>query len=378
MLDPKGASLPYNRALLRGLSEKAWKVKLLTRRLTEKEKRFLGEIEVEEFFYRWSNGLPSYAAPLKLLEHCVDAVRFCLRQRREGLRVIHFQWSWLPFVDLLLVKFLRRRSACLFTAHNSVAFHGDKNFWAHGLGYKNLLKSFNAIFVHSRRTITNLEAFGVPRSAIHRIHHGLLWTRAHPDRVAELESLRNTEAEFRFLFLGNLRSYKGLSVLFQAAEGLAKGLNTKWVIRVSGSLEDASLSPMIKRIRSSSYADHFDWNLKRLSDEEAITEIYSSEVLLMPYLDIDASGIFTLALQNPVAVLASRMGVFEEALRDACPESLVTAGDVTEWANRMIQFANDPSLRAKSKQSIAALGESWPTWKEIAATTAKVYDRYLT
>ena len=125
MIDPSLFTLPYDRALVDGLTLAGHEVTLFGRR-PGPDDNSAGGVTLVNAFYRLSSRRPLAALPSKLrlgvkgLDHFWSMWRLIRVLHRARPDIIHFQWLPLPLVDRQMLARLRRIAPLVLTGPPSV------------------------------------------------------------------------------------------------------------------------------------------------------------------------------------------------------------------------------------------------------------------
>lgn len=159
--------------------------------------------------------------------------------------VCHFQWFKIPFVELRLLKKIRRvspQTKIVFTAHNVLPHDSGAKYEKI---YEKVYHSVDKIIVHAVVTKDEIVAqFNVLPEKISVIPHGYLPTKYHFERNPD-------HTKLTFSFIGFLSDYKGLGLLIDAwcgCDGILNNNNIQLVIAGAGSLPCLAKIPAGKNI----------------------------------------------------------------------------------------------------------------------------------
>jgi glycosyltransferase involved in cell wall biosynthesis len=112
-----------------------------------------------------------------------------------------------------------------------------------------------------------------------------------------------------------------------------------------------------------------------IPDEELAPMFAGAAAVVMPYREIDASGVLTMAIQSGRVIVASNIGNFAELLDDGHSALLVSPDDPDGLASAMARVVTDSGLRGTLADGVRHLRAQIPTWPAIGAMTAAVYRR---
>jgi glycosyltransferase involved in cell wall biosynthesis len=356
MLDPSGFTLPYDRALCRGLIASGASVTLFTRPPRP------GERAPEEFdephFHRAGESAMGRRLPermrlvVKGLEYGVDAARWIARSAADPPDVVHLQWMPVPLLDRAFVRSLRAIAPVVATVHDTRPFRGSPSSKVQELGWEAALRAADRLIVHTESSRDALVARGFSADRISLVPHGLLAAGEWASAPAA--------GPLRVLLFGALKPYKGLAVALAAMEKLPDGVE----LHVVG-------TPRMDLDSFRSQA-RVHWDLRWVPDAEAGAILAAADVHLFPYLEVDASGALLTVLGRGAPVIASRVGGPAELLSDGRDALLVPPGDVAALA-RAIERLMDPDLRRRLAEGGRITAKAVPEWDEIGRRTLDVY-----
>jgi glycosyltransferase involved in cell wall biosynthesis len=212
--------------------------------------------------------------------------------------------------------------------------------------------------VHSQRGRGRLvDEVGVDPAKVEVIPHGVLdhLTMVAPVRPPELDEPSRPVV----LFFGLIRPYKGLDVLYEAWRALAPDAEL-WVVgqpRVE--VPDApSGARVVPRF---------------VSDAEAAWCFAHADVVVLPYREIDQSGVLFTALAFGRAMILSDVGGFPEV--DAAAH--VPAGDAAALADALDRLLRDPGERERLAAAARQAAATTYAWPAIAERHAALYGRLV-
>jgi glycosyltransferase involved in cell wall biosynthesis len=220
------------------------------------------------------------------------------------------------------------------------------------------------VIVHSEHGAARLrDEAGVEAEKVHVIPHGVFnhLTSLDPAPLP-LEAASGPVA----LCFGLMRPYKGLDVLLEGwrrAE-LPAGAELWMVGRPRmdvGPLRAAS-PPGVR------------WLTRFVSDAELAALFRAADVAVLPYREIDQSGVLYTALAFGTPLLLSAVGGFPEVARTGAAE-LVPPGDPDALARALGALLGDPARRAALAEASRRAGapDGPDGWDAIARRTLALY-----
>lgn len=185
-------------------------------------------------------------------------------------------------------------------------------------------------------------------------------------RPAAREQLGLGAGEFVFLFLGQIRGYKGVRELVDAFRGVGER-NARLVI--AGLVSSAALEEEIRRASAGDGRIQFQPGF--VPDDALQAYFAAADVAVLPYADILTSGSLVLAMSFGVACVCPRLGCIEDYLEDAGgflydPEAPNALREALEEALRRRGAVGE--MGGFNRRRIAGLG-----WPRIAEETLAAY-----
>ncbi len=286
----------------------------------------------------------------------------CLRAGAREADVIHFQWLPLQHVDAWL---LPRDRPLVLTAHDVLPREAGR---AQQAAQKRLYQRMEAVLVHSEHGAGRLrDEVNVAGERVHVVPHGPLHhlTERPADERLPRELADDGQGPV-VLFFGLLRPYKGLDVLLESWRSAALPAGAElWVVgmpRMDIAALRADSPPSVR------------WVPRFVTDGEAAATLRRADVIVLPYREIDQSGVLAAALAFGVPALVSAVGGFPEIAALGAAE-LVPPGDPHALARALSDLLADPGRRVALRagaQAAAAPGGSL-SWDAIARETLVRY-----
>ena len=359
LVDPSAFTPPYDHALSAALARAGADVELVTSRFAYGPVRQPDGYRVSERFYRWAPGAPGSRARFaaKLAQHVPDMLRESRYARSAD--VVHFQWLTVQPLDVYL---LPRTHPLVLTAHDVLPREprpGQRS------AQRRLYERVDAVVVHSEHGAQRLRTdLGVPPERIHVIPHGAF---AHLAELAEGQLPPELPATDKpvVLFFGLIRPYKGLDVLLEAWRGIEDA--ELWVAgmpRMDIAPLRAQAPPNVR------FVPRF------VSDPEVLALFRSADLVVLPYREIDQSGVLFTALAFGRPLLLSDVGGFGEVAATGAAE-LVAPGDPAELHEALAGLLADPDRLARLAAGARNAAATTYAWDGIARRTLALYEDLL-
>ena len=289
--------------------------------------------------------------------------RRALEHQADAWVLPFWTWAWSGLFRWLLRG---RRPPVIAIAHNP-ADHGAG--LVQRLAARSVLRRCDAIFTHARILEKELAATypGVPTAS-----HPL-----PPPQIGELPAREGARSQLEIpagrkvaLFLGLIRSYKGVDLLLEAIS--RQPADGNWLLVVAGEpWED--LGPTLGRqVSALGIQDRVQLRFGWVPEAEVPLFLSAADLVVLPYRSGSQSAVAPLALAAGLPVLSTRVGGLPEVVRDGINGVLVEPGSVDElaWAFAELDSEKLDELAAGAQQSRFRL-----TWNGYAAALESLLEQ---
>jgi glycosyltransferase involved in cell wall biosynthesis len=287
----------------------------------------------------------------KGLEYVPSARRLQKEIARLDPDVLHVQWLGLPRYDLRWLEAARRERPVVFTAHDVLPRR-----WASKLDlWRRIFSTVDRVVVHGARAVDRLAALGVDRGKIVRIPHPVFT----PSR--EVAPPKGST----LLFFGLIRRSKGLDLLIHALPAVAEHVTDVRLVVAGDPIEPAG--PYRELARELGVAERIDWRLRFLAEEEIADVMEEAAVVVLPYREIESSGVLATALGHGRPVVVTDVGSLGETVREAGAGAVVPPDDVHALADACVAQLRDPATGD---------GDLF-TWERAAEAHERLYEELV-
>jgi glycosyltransferase involved in cell wall biosynthesis len=363
IVDPSAFTPPYDRALAAALARAGAEVELLTSRFLHGPVPAAEGYRIEEAFYRRSaaRGLEAPARlPFKAAEHLPDMLRF--RRRDADAGVVHYQWLTIPGLDARLLPKQRPRA---MTAHYILPPQPSRRQLRSA---RRVFGAMDAVVAHSEHGAARLRhEVGIDPAKVRVIPHGafdyLTRLPAEKPLPAELEGAEGPVV----LCFGLLRPYKGIENLIDAyARTNDASGGELWIV----GNPRMDVEPLRRQARESGRRIRF---LTRFVGEAEIPAIFRrADLVALPYLDAEHSGVLYTALAFGKPLLLTTVGGFPE-MAETGAARLVPPGDVAALAAALRELLGDEAARAELAAAATRAAAGPYSWDEAARKHMDLY-----
>jgi glycosyltransferase involved in cell wall biosynthesis len=356
VVDPAAYTPPYDHALCSALAAAGVDVRLLTSHFAYGPVAAPVGYARDEVFYRCARGGANsrLRRATKLAEHVPDMLAY--RRRARAADVVHFQWLAVQHVDAHL---LPRGRPLVLTAHDVLPREPRPGQLA---AQRRLFDRFDAVVVHSAHGARRLvDELALDAERVHLIAHGVLDhlvdapTRPLPDELAAV-------GRPVVLCFGLMRPYKGIDVLLDAWDAAWDA--ELWIV----GMPRMEIAPL----RAAAPAN-VRFVARFVGDDELGAYFRRADAVVLPYREIDQSGVLSTALAFGKALVLSDVGGFAEVGAGR----LVPPGDALALRVALADVIGDPAERERLAAAARAAASGPLSWSTAARDTIALYETLL-
>jgi glycosyltransferase involved in cell wall biosynthesis len=277
---------------------------------------------------------------------------------RRGVDVVHFEWLAVQPLDVALLRAFR--APLVLTAHDVLPREPRPGQRA---AQRRLYEHVDAVVVHSdhgRRRL--LGEVGVPPEKVTVIPHGVLRPGGDGEGEALPPELGGIEGPV-VLFFGLLRPYKGLDILLDAWRGVDGA--ELWVVGMPRMDTRALRAAAPPRVR---FVERF------VPDGQVAALFRRADLAVLPYREIDQSGVLFTALGAGTPLVLSAVGGFPEVAAAGAAE-LVPPGDPAALRATLRRLLADPPARERLAAGARRAADERYGWDAIARRHLELYGR---
>jgi glycosyltransferase involved in cell wall biosynthesis len=358
VVDPPAYTPPYDHALCGALARAGASVTLVTSRFAYGAVPRGDGYAIQERFYRRGAGRPGSRAraAARLAQHVPGMLGY--RRAAREADVVHFQWLAAQPLD---VHLLPRGRPIVLTAHDVLPREPRRGQLS---AQRRLYERVDAVVVHSEHGRARLTGeLGVDPAKVHVIPHGAFeHLRAVPDErplPPELAAVRGPVV----LCFGLVRPYKGVDVLLEAWRGV-QGAEL-WVVGMPRMDMAALRASAPSSVR---FVERF------VADAEVAALFRRADLVVLPYREIDQSGVLFTALAFGRPLVLSDVGGFAEVAATGAAR-LVPPGDPVALRAALQALLADPAARERLAAASARAAAERYGWDDIARRHLALYAR---
>jgi glycosyltransferase involved in cell wall biosynthesis len=363
LVDPSAFTPPYDRALAAALACAGAEVELLTSRFLHGPVPPAEGYRARELFYRRSarRGLDAPARlPFKAAEHVPDMLRL---RRALDADVVHYQWLTVPSLDAHL---LPPRRPQLMTAHYILPPKPSRR-QLHSV--RRVFGAMDAVVAHSEHSATRLRnEVGLDPAKVRVIPHGAFdYLTRLPEEKPLPPELEGSEGPVILCF-GLLRPYKGVENLLEAFSRVTAS-NPGAELWIVGNPR-MDVAPLRRQASEAGGRVRF---VTRFVDDAEVPAIFRrADLVALPYLDAEHSGVLYTGLAFGKPLVLSAVGGFPEVAETGAAR-LVPPGDTDALAATLAELVADEAARAELAAAASAAASGPYSWDETARLTMELY-----
>lgn len=365
LVDPSAFTPPYDHALAGALVRAGARVELVTSRFAYGDVPGAEGYVVDERFYRWMPGRAGSRTrrAAKLVQHVPDMLRYARHARAAD--VVHFQWLTVQPLDVHLLPAARFARGVprplVLTAHDVLPREPRPGQRA---AQRRLYERVEAIVVHSEHGAARLrDELGIDSARVHTIPHGAFTHFTELDDPTPLPPELAAVEQPVVLCFGLLRPYKGIDVLLEAWRGIADA--ELWIV----GLPKMELGPL-----RAAAPPNVRFVPRFVADRELPAFFRRADLVVLPYREIDQSGVLFTALAFGTPLLLSAVGGFPEVAATGAAE-LVPPGDAAALHAALRRLLADPDARERLAAAAREAAATTYSWDAIAAQHLALYEQ---
>ncbi|HEU4703327.1 MAG TPA: glycosyltransferase family 4 protein [Conexibacter sp.] len=365
LVDPSAFTPPYDHELAGALARAGVRVELVTSRFAYGEVPRAEGYAVDERFYRFAPGVPGSRTrrAAKLVQHLPDMLRWQATRAARRADVVHLQWLTVQPLDVHLPPIAlppSRRPPLVLTAHDVLPREPRPGQLD---AQRRLYERVEAVVVHSEHGAARLrDELRIDPARVHVIPHGAFAHFPELDDPAPLPPELAATDKPVVLCFGLMRPYKGIDVLLEAWRGIEDA--ELWIV----GLPKMDLAPL-----RAAAPPNVRFVPRFVADRELPAFFRRADLVVLPYREIDQSGVLFTALAFGTPLLLSAVGGFPEVAA-AGAAKLVPPGDVQALHDALGDLLADPAARERLAATARAAAATTYSWDAIAARHIALYE----
>lgn len=152
-------------------------------------------------------------------------------------------------------------------------------------------------------------------------------------------SVKRSNSKITFLCFGNIRRYKRIDVLIEAAQKAYELTNRPFRVIIAGRCDN--WGDYQKKIK---YSELFDIRIQRIKDNDIPNLFEECDYFVTPYQDIAQSGSLIVGINYNKPIIASRLQAFEEYIVDKENGFFIKPADVSDLKSVITYILENHSI----------------------------------
>ena len=364
LADPVSYTVPYDRSLAEALARRGHDVDLYCASFAFDDLRPPDGYRHHEIFFRVSAKLfrrnPRARARflVKGLEYGPGVRRLRKEVQRMDPDVLHVQWLGLPRYDLRWLRAVVRERPVVFTAHDVFQRRtaSKVDLW------REVFETVDRVVVHGERAVEQLVEIGLDRARIVRIPHPVF----SPPLGREL----SPPSGGTLVFFGLLKRSKGLDLLVRALPNVVDRVPDARLVVAGDPIDPAE--PVQALAAELGVADRIEWRLRFLSGDEIHGLLEEAAAVVLPYRQIESSGVLATALGHGRPVVVTDVGSLGDTVREYGAGVVARPEDPDSLAEACVALLGDGELRRRAVRGTEVARDAL-SWERAAEAHERVY-----
>jgi len=295
----------------------------------------------------------------------------------KGEPIIHFQSllstrrDWIAFYVL---KLCMPKVKWIVTVHNVLPHEVEKG---ETFAYRQLYRIADGLIVHSEASCKRLmklmgNKFEKPIAVISHGHYGEITGTELPDRD-EAVNILALDKNYRYMIcFGAIRPYKGIDLLMKAMALVENWPADVRVLVIGHLLTGVSEEELVAQRKELGLEDRVVFNFTYVPEEHIPHVFAATDISLLPYRNIDQSGVLMAAMAAGTPVLCTPVGAFPEVLDESFGflAQGVSIPEIAETLKEALARKDDwPAMGIEAKR----VAQQKYGWDHIAQQTLEFY-----
>lgn len=297
-----------------------------------------------------------------------------IEMRQNHYDVLHTQWLLFSPIDYYFINKIKNRCKVklIVTIHDILPF--NRKFYDYFF-HKKVYELADRIILQADN---NKERFKTlfPKNYEKCIvipHGHFLEYAESASREESRKRLNITNEEFVFLFFGQIKKVKGVSVLLNAYAEFCKEKKDSLLI-LAGKVWKDDFTQYQSIIDENELTDRVRTVIKFIPDDEVKYYFAACDCCVLPYLDVYQSGVIQLCYSYKKPVIATDIGAFCEIVKDGENGYLCSANDSSSLCNAMKEaYEHREILSQLGNNGYEKIKDNF-SWEKIGRSVKAVYE----
>jgi len=299
----------------------------------------------------------------KMLSYVNSQRRLFNDIKKYKCKVIHMQWSRMPYFDFILIRHIKKKFKIkfIYTSHDTFSHNFEKTKKKY---YLKLMKEANEIIVHTAKGKRILKQHGF--MSVKVINHGLLDIKKYYP-TKNIDSKKKDKIIFSLL--GYMDKYKGTDLLLKAWLGSDKLIKNKKIELVVIGKNRLGYIPEIQE------SDNVLFKDEMLSDSEFTRWMQLTDVVVLPYQRISQSGLLLTALSMKKIFIVNDIGELAKPIKKYDLGWIIKENNVLGLRMKLEDIIDNimvNGLKKVNEETLKQIYEDY-SWQEAGRITSTMY-----
>lgn len=310
--------------------------------------------------------------------YCSDWVRLKANLRKYPCDIVHFQSlistrrDWMAF---WASRISGNRLPFIITVHNVLPHEirfGEK------LAYNLLYRAASGLIVHSRSSQKELIGrlrgiFDTPSAVIPHGHYGEISTDDKLSRESAIKKLFLEDHRY-ILFFGAIRPYKGIYNLLSAVSEVSEWPEDLRLLIIGQPMHGVTKEELVSACQHLNLEDKVILKLEYIPDNHIPAVFKVADIVALPYIKIDQSGILMAALGAGRPVVCTPAGAFNETVHSGIG-FLAEGTSINDLKKALIEAIRKRKIWKEMGSRAQKEALSNYSWSSIAKETLDFYNK---
>jgi len=296
-------------------------------------------------------------------------IMFVVKNKRSNVHIIGlFRYPVLMgIIECIILRAFSKK--LIITVHNLLPH--DSHTFKNELIYKIIYKIPNYLIVHTEKMKNSLvNYYDVNESKVFTMHHGLNEVMQAPknDKRECRVDLGIPEDKIVLLLFGKIAPYKGIDTFLKTFELLDENYFCVIAGKVGASYGEAYSKHIDQLVNKNKNSHRIIFKNEFIDDQLVPLYFQASDMLVLPYKNIDQSGVLLLALTMGVPIIAFNVGSFSEYISEE-------SGVIVDEKNNagLLKAIKKFDLSKYDKVVIKSLAKKY-NWEEVTKPILFLYE----
>lgn len=220
-----------------------------------------------------------------------------------------------------------------------------------------------------------INEYSVPRNQVIPIPNGVDLARTEPQGVS------SPEEEFKVLYLGSIQALRGITTLIESVGTVVESVPSVRLHLVGHTRTEQDKVAIERKLRDQGMLDRTAFTGERVPHSEALREIESADVCVLPLTDTVENYNYTLPIKLfeylalEKATVASDLVGVRQVITNRENGILVQPDDTDAMAEAIVELATDPDLKRRLEENARPSVIKYD-WEKVHEHVLETYEEF--